>query len=76
MMDKIEKILERMTQMDYTAEHGKVSKDYAYAYHDALEWVLDVIFDFQMPIGVADDPAYRGSKESTIYTINTKDNNT
>lgn len=50
-MDKIEKILERMTQIDYTAEHGKMNKDYAFAYNDALEWVLDVIFDFKMPVG-------------------------
>ena len=52
-VEKIEKILERMTQIDYTAEHGKMKRDYAFAYNDALEWVLDVIFDFQMPIGVA-----------------------
>jgi len=65
-MDKIEKILERMGRIDYTTEHGLIDKDYAIAYNDALEWVLDVIFDFQMPIGVADDPAYRRSKETVI----------
>ena len=52
-VEQIEKILERMTQIDYTAVHGKMNKDYAFAYNDALEWVLDVVFDFQMPIGVA-----------------------
>ena len=59
-MDKIKKILDRITQIDYTAEHGKMNKNYAIAYNDALEWVVDVCFDFKMPEGVADDPAYKG----------------
>jgi len=55
-MEEIEKILERMSRMGYTLEHGKVSRDYVIAYGDALLWVLDVIFDFKMPVGVVDDP--------------------
>lgn len=59
----IEKILERIEQIDYTTEHGLMVKDYAKAYVDALEWVLDVIFDFQMPIGTT-SPVNHRCKES------------
>jgi len=59
----IEKILERIEQTDYTAEHGLMKRDYAEAYVDALEWVLDVIFDFQMPTGTT-SPVNQCCKES------------
>ncbi len=53
--EKVEKILERIRQIDHTAEHGKMKMDYAIAYIYALEWVLDVIFDFQMAGGTIHD---------------------
>jgi len=49
--EMIEKILDRMTQMDYTAEHKKIAKDYIIPYNDALVWVLDVCLGFKMPTG-------------------------
>ena len=63
--EEIEKILKRIAQMDYTAEHGKVKKDYVIAYNDGLEWVLDNIFNFP--------PVKKPSKKSGILScINVK----
>ena len=59
----IEKILKRIERIDYTTEHGLMDKEYAVAYNDALEWVLDIVFDFQMPRGTT-SPVNQSSKES------------